>query len=80
VPSLQWRAFEAAAFLKARNEEDAKPSSQAGDREARRGRERQQREERSGGEEKRLGLTGRRTTPSGLLLYLVQQFWVYWVM
>ncbi len=41
VPSFQWRAFEAAAFLKARNEEDAKPSSQAGDREARRERERE---------------------------------------
>ncbi len=74
MPSLlQWRAFEAAAFLKARNEEDAKPSCQAGDREARRERKRQR-------EEKSLGLTDRRTTPSGLLFYLVQQFWVYWVM
>jgi len=80
VPSLQWRAFEAAAFLKARNEEDAKPSSQAGDREARREKRERQREERFGGEEKSLGPTDRRTTPSGLLFYLVQQFWVYRVM
>jgi hypothetical protein len=55
VPSLQWRAFEAAAFLKARNEEDAKPSSQAGDREARRERERERERESA-----RRGLAARR--------------------
>jgi hypothetical protein len=39
-----------------------------------------ERERKRQHEEKSLGLTDRRTTPSGLLFYLAQQFWVYWVM